>query len=58
MDKKESSFVGLVGVPTKGWKETAPWKKKSDSELKSISTWSLASILKVTSWTFMKCCLI
>ena len=28
MDKKESSFMGLVGVPFKGWKETDPWKRK------------------------------
>ena len=52
MDKKESSFIGLVGFecPLRGEKKLLLEKENLYSVLKSISTWSPASVLNLKMW--------
>ena len=43
-------FHGWFWVPTEGWTETSPWKRKFRFSVKTISTWSLASVLNPKMW--------
>ena len=52
MNKKESSFMGLVGFefPMRGEKKLLLKKENLDSVWKSVSTWSLASVVNLKMW--------
>ena len=52
MNKKESSFMGLVGFefPLRGEKKLLLKKENLDSVLKSVSTWSPASVVNLKMW--------
>ena len=55
MDKTESRFMGWwfhgwFWVPTEGWTETSPWKRKFRFSVKAISTWSFAFVLNPKMW--------
>ena len=52
MDKKESSFMGLIGFecPLKVEKKLLLEQENLGSVLKSISTWSPACVLNLKMW--------